>query len=72
MIERPPSFGLQLCFYSPLCHHASPGETCIQLSRVVLVSSPADAAWSKAGSEGTWDVEQDCSDCDCACFANDD
>jgi hypothetical protein len=76
MTERSPSFGLRLCFFSPLRRHllSSRGSRAQQplVPRVVLVSSPSDVTQDELGSEGWCDFECDCSDCDCACFTNDD
>jgi len=74
MIERSPS-DLQLCFFPPFHCCSSPGEACTQLllvSRVVLVLSPSATTQDRHGSEEWWNVEQDCVDCDCACFTDDD
>jgi len=75
MTESPPSFGLQLYFFSPSHRHSSLGGTCVQppyVCKVVLVSSPLIVTKGGFGFEECWDVEQDCADCDCACFTDDD
>jgi len=64
MIEKLPS-ELQLCFFSPL--HRS-----FSVSKVVLVSLPSATPQSRREFEECWGVEQDCADCDCACFTDDD
>jgi|GEM_PF-6742391 len=74
MTERRAS-PLQLCFFSTLHCYSNPGEACTQLSlvsKVVLVSSPSVITQDRHGSEEWWNVEQDCVDCDCACFTDDD
>jgi len=75
MIERPSSSNLQLCFFFSFrrCSgftgiRAQPPFAC----RVVLVSSRSAAAQCGLGSEEWHDIEQDCADCDCACFTDDD
>lgn len=72
MIERLPS-DLQLCFFSPLHRRSSPGKACTPppfVSKVVLVSLPSATTQGRRGSEECWDVENDCADCDCACFTD--
>lgn len=74
-MSKKPLPDLQLCFFSPLHRRLSSGETCAQPSfffKVVLVSSPTATIRDRRGSEECWDVEQDCADCDCACFTDDD
>lgn len=65
--------GLLLTFFSPSRHSLNPsGDGIRSLPRVVLVPSSLAVSPEGTGSEAWCDVEQDCSDCDCACFTDDD
>jgi hypothetical protein len=69
------SSSLQLCFFSPLRRHSSPTDAQAEppfARRVVLVSSRSAAVECGLVSEEWYDIEQDCADCDCACFTSDD
>ncbi len=73
MAHRSSPSGLQLCFFAPIRRDA--GSTKIYARppvalRIVLVSSRSAATHSGAGFESWYDVEQDCADCDCACFTD--
>lgn len=75
MTERVPSSGLELRFFSPLCRGPSSRGASVQpfvAPRVVLVSSLSANMQGGLGSEEWFDFQCDCSDCDCACFADDD
>jgi radical SAM protein with 4Fe4S-binding SPASM domain len=73
MTDRSSLPGSQL--FAPVCRDADLGGTYAQppaVLRVVLLSSRSAATRRERGFEPWCDIEQDCADCDCACFTNDD
>lgn len=73
MADRSSSSSLQLCFFAPIRRDVGSMEVCAQpptVPKVVLVPSPLATTQHKSAAEAWYDIEQDCADCDCACFTD--
>lgn len=73
MTDNSSSSGFQFCFFAPTRRHSGSGEVYPQppaTLRVVLVSSRSATTQSGLRYEAWCDIEQDCADCDCACFTD--
>lgn len=74
MADRFSPSSFQLSFLAPVRRDADSGEVYAQppaVPRVVLVSARLATTRCGLGSEEWYDIEQDCADCDCACFTDD-
>ena len=73
MTDRSSSSGFQLSFFAPVRRDADSGEAYAQppaALKVVLIPWRSATIQSGPGFEAWYDVEQDCIDCDCACFTD--